>query len=72
MSIFSRFDLGKAHCPLDRHDSMAAIMECLKDHHFEGSLTLEIEDLNFNCHLSAEEKVALLTNECIFMRESME
>jgi sugar phosphate isomerase/epimerase len=68
----SRCDLGKAHFPLDRHDSMATIMECLKEHHFKGSLTLEIEDLNFNCHLSAEEKVALLTQECIFMRESME
>jgi sugar phosphate isomerase/epimerase len=68
----SRFDHGKAHCPLDRQGSMLAVMECLKDHHFKGSLTLEIEDLNFNSHLSAEEKVALLTQDCVFMRESME
>ena len=41
-------------------------MECLKDHHFKGSLTLEIEDLNFNCHLSAQEKVALLARGLYF------
>ena len=68
----SRFDHGKAHCPLERHGSMVAMMECLKDHHFKGSLTLEIEDLNLGRHLSAEEKIALLAQDCVFMRETME
>ncbi len=68
----SRFDHGKAHFPLNRHNSMVNVMECLKDHHYKGSLTLEIEDLNLDHPLSAEEKIELLARDCVFMRESME
>ena len=68
----SRFDHGKAHYPLERHDSMMTVMESLHDHHYDGSLTLEIEDLNLNHPLSAEEKIALLARDCVFMRETME
>ena len=67
----SRFDHGKAHFPLDRHASMARVMECLKDHHYDGCLTLEIEDLNFDYPLSAKEKISVLTRDCAFMRECM-
>ena len=38
---------------------MEKVMESLKDHHYDGSLTLEIEDLNLDRLLTAEEKVAL-------------
>jgi sugar phosphate isomerase/epimerase len=68
----SRFDHGKAHFPLDRHASMAQVMECLKDHRYDGCLTLEIEDLNFDRPLSAEEKIAVLARDCAFMKEIME
>jgi sugar phosphate isomerase/epimerase len=68
----SRFDHGKAHFPLDRHIFMENVMESLKDHHFNGSLTLEIEDLNLDRVLTAEEKVALLARDCAFMHECME
>jgi len=68
----SRFDRGKAHFPLDRHASMARVMECLKDLRYDGCLTLEIEDLNFERLLSAEEKIAILSEDCIFMWECME
>ena len=68
----SRFDHGKAHFPLDRHASMARVMECLKDHRYNGCLTLEIEDLNFNRPLSADEKIAVLAQDCAFMQECME
>ena len=68
----SRFDRGKAHFPLDRHPSMARVMECLNDYRYNGCLTLEIEDLNFDRPFSAEEKIALLTRDCAFMRECME
>ncbi|MCK9590533.1 MAG: sugar phosphate isomerase/epimerase [Methanoregula sp.] len=68
----SRFDRGKAHFPLDRSASMEKVMESLKDHHYNGSLTLEIEDLNLDRSLSAEEKVALLARDCVFMQECME
>jgi sugar phosphate isomerase/epimerase len=68
----SRFDRGKAHFPLDRSASMEKVMESLKDHNYNGSLTLEIEDLNLDRTLSAEEKVALLSRDCVFMQECME
>jgi sugar phosphate isomerase/epimerase len=51
---------------------MATVMESLKDHHYNGSLTLEIEDLNLDRPLSAGEKVALLARDCAFMKECME
>jgi sugar phosphate isomerase/epimerase len=68
----SRFNNGKAHFPLDRHASMAKVMESLREHHFKGSLTLEIEDLNLPHPLSHEEKIVLLSRECAFMRECMD
>jgi sugar phosphate isomerase/epimerase len=68
----SRFENGKAHFPLDRHKSMVRVMESLKEHHFEGSLTLEIEDLNLSHPLSHEEKILLLARDFAFMREYME
>jgi len=67
----SRFDHGKAHFPLDRHASMARIMGCLKDYRYDGGLTLEIEDLNFDRPLSAEEKITVLARDCTFMKECM-
>ncbi|MEI8331888.1 MAG: sugar phosphate isomerase/epimerase family protein [Methanomicrobiales archaeon] len=68
----SRFDHGKAHFPLDRDPSMSRIMASLNDHHYEGCLTIEIEDLNIARPLSAEEKISLLARDCTFMRECME
>jgi hypothetical protein len=47
-------------------------MASLKDHHYNRSLTLEIEDLNLDRSLTAEEKVALLARDCAFMQECME
>jgi sugar phosphate isomerase/epimerase len=67
----SRFDRGKAHYPLGHHASMARVMDCLKDYRYDGCLTLEIEDLNFDRPLSAEEKIAILSEDCTFMRECM-
>jgi len=68
----SRFDRGKAHFPLDRSPSMENVMASLKDHSYDGSLTLEIEDLNLAHPLTAEEKVALLARDFSFMQECME
>ncbi|MDD1695394.1 MAG: sugar phosphate isomerase/epimerase [Methanoregula sp.] len=67
----SRFDKDRAHFPLDRHPSMARVMESLKDHHFNGSLTLEIEDLNLGSFLSSDAKIVLLAQDCAFMQECM-
>jgi len=67
----SRFDHGKAHFPLERHASMAGVMESLQDHHYNGFLTLEIEDLNLERALSYHEKIALIARDCAFMKECM-
>jgi len=67
----SRFDHGKAHFPLERHASMTRVMESLKDHHYHGFLTLEIEDLNLERALSYHEKIALIARDCTFMKECM-
>jgi sugar phosphate isomerase/epimerase len=67
----SRFDHGKAHFPLERHASMAGVMESLKEYHYDGSLTLEIEDLNLERALSYNEKIALIASDCAFMKECM-
>jgi len=67
----SRFYHGKAHFPLERHASMAGVMQSLKDHHYNGCLTLEIEDLNFERALSYHEKIALIAMDCAFMKECM-
>lgn len=60
------------HLPLDRSPVMAEVMQSLRDHRFNGSLTLEIEDLNFGHPLSFEEKIDVLSRDCAFMHECME
>ncbi|MFA4877753.1 MAG: sugar phosphate isomerase/epimerase [Methanoregula sp.] len=68
----SRAEGKTMHLPLDRNPAIAAVMESLNDHHYKGSLTLEIEDLNFGRPLSAEEKIAVLAKDRAFMHECME
>jgi len=68
----SRVDGKTLHCPLDRSPEIKRILTALKDRHFNGSLTLEIEDLTFNRSLSSEEKIAILTRDCEFMHECMD
>ena len=68
----SRVEGKTLHLPLDRSPVMAEIMESLRDLHYTGALTLEIEDLNFGRVLSAEEKIAVLARDAAFMHECME
>jgi sugar phosphate isomerase/epimerase len=68
----SRAEGKTLHLSLSRNPSMAAVMQALRDHGFAGSLTLEIEDLNFNHPFSSAEKVALLAGDCAFMHECMD
>ena len=62
----SRFDHGKAHFPLDRHASMARVMESLKDHRFNGCLTLEIEDLNLTAPFCRRKDFIACPGLCIY------
>jgi sugar phosphate isomerase/epimerase len=67
----SRLGNGKPHFPLHRDPGMAGVMEMLADKKFSGTLTLEIEDLNFDRVFSAEEKIAVLAQDCAFMHDCM-
>ncbi|MDD1684791.1 MAG: sugar phosphate isomerase/epimerase [Methanoregula sp.] len=62
----------RLHLPLDKNPLMAAVMKDLRDAGYTGPLTLEIDDLNFPYPLSAEEKIAVLARDRIFMHECME
>ena len=68
----SRAEGKTLHLPLDRSPVMASVMEALRDCRYNGSLTLEIEDLNFGHPLTSEEKIAVLARDCTFMHECME
>jgi sugar phosphate isomerase/epimerase len=67
----SRVQGKTQHLPLDQSPVIAGIMASLRDHGYEGCLTLEIDDLNLGKSLSAEEKIALLARDCVFMHECM-
>jgi sugar phosphate isomerase/epimerase len=67
----SRAEGTRMHLPLDRHPSIARVLGLLKEYSYQGSLTLEIEDLNYTRFLSADEKIKLLNREGAFMRECM-
>jgi len=68
----SRKDGKTLHMPLDRSPVMAGVMKALREIGYRGPLTLEIDDLNFGRPLSAEEKIAILSRDRIFMQECME
>jgi len=68
----SRADGTALHLPLAKSPVMARVMASLKDHGFTGSLTLEIEDLNFSRPYTSGEKIALLAEECAFMHRCMD
>jgi sugar phosphate isomerase/epimerase len=67
----SRAEGTRMHLPLDRHPAIARVLWLLKEYSYHGSLTLEIEDLNYTRALSADEKIALLKREGAFLRECM-
>jgi len=60
------------HCPLDRSPVIARLLAALKEHHFTGSLTIEIEDLTFKQGLSSEEKIDILARDAAFLHECMD
>lgn len=60
------------HLPLDRSPVMAGVLEDLRDVGYTGPLTLEIDDLNLNQPLSADEKIAILARDRAFMHECMD
>ncbi len=60
---------GLMHLPLYRHADAATVLRVLSEYGYEGNLTLEIEDRNFDHEYSSEEKCLLLMKELEFMKE---
>ena len=67
----SRADGKRLHLPLEGNPAMTRIIESLAGAGYTGPLTLEIDDLNFNHTLSAEEKVRILAAEKEFIENSL-
>ena len=63
----SRSENGKTHLPLDGSPRARAVLQALREAGYPGTLTLEIEDRNFDHDLSLEEKVGLLAREAEFI-----
>jgi sugar phosphate isomerase/epimerase len=68
----SRKEAKTLHLPLDRSPVMAGVMNDLRGIGYAGPLTLEIDDLIFSHALSAEEKIAVLVRDRMFMHECMD
>ena len=59
---------GKMHLALSGHPDGHAVLEMLRDAHYAGPITLELEDLRLDRAYSSDEKVALIASECAFIR----
>jgi sugar phosphate isomerase/epimerase len=68
----SRKEGRTLHLPLNRDPLMARIIRALAEAGYRGPLTLEIDDLNFPHPLTADEKIAILSRDRVFMRECLE
>jgi sugar phosphate isomerase/epimerase len=70
MVHLSRAENGRTHLPLTGSTQGARILRCLKDHRFQGHLSLEIEDRNFSHELSLEERITILMKDLEYIHES--
>jgi sugar phosphate isomerase/epimerase len=68
----SRTEAKVLHLPLAESPVIANVLEALREAGFDGSLTLEIEDLNLGRPYTSTEKIALLAQDCAFMHRCME
>ena len=70
MVHLSRAENGRVHLPLAGSTQGTEILQSLKDHGYQGHLSLEIEDRNFSHDLSLEERITLLMRDLAYMHES--
>jgi len=61
----------RQHLPLEENPAMAAVIVSLADNGYTGPLTLEIDDLNFDRTLTAQEKTAILAADRVFIMQSL-
>lgn len=64
----SRAHNGEMHLAISGHPDGRAVLEMLRDAHYAGPVTLELEDLRLDRSYSADEKVGLIASECAFIR----
>jgi sugar phosphate isomerase/epimerase len=65
----SRAEAKRLHLPLDCSQDMARVIGALRDCGYNGPITLEIDDLNFNHPLTPQEKVAILKTDRAFLAQ---
>ena len=59
------------HLPVEGSPEIEMVLHALKEYGYNGNLTLELEDRNFDSEYSSEEKCHLLMRELAFMKECM-
>jgi sugar phosphate isomerase/epimerase len=63
---------SRMHLPVAGNRRVRRILEQLRESGYDGNLTLELEDLNFNQDLSSEEKIVILCREIDYLRNIFE
>jgi sugar phosphate isomerase/epimerase len=66
----SRVEGRRLHLPLDSSPVMAGVIHALLDAGYNGSFTLEIDDLNFSRTLIPQEKIAILASDRAFIERT--
>jgi sugar phosphate isomerase/epimerase len=67
----SRANGGSMHLPIEGSPEIITVLHTLREYGYQGNLTLELEDRNFDHEYSSEEKCQLLTRELAVMKECM-
>jgi sugar phosphate isomerase/epimerase len=65
----SRSNGPSMHLPVEGSQDIVTVLHALREYRYQGNLTLEIEDRNFDHEYSSEEKCNLLMRELSFMKE---
>ncbi|HNY88614.1 MAG TPA: sugar phosphate isomerase/epimerase family protein [Methanoregulaceae archaeon] len=62
---------GTMHLPVEDNPDITTILHLLSDAGYQGVITFEFEDRNFNHDLSSEEKILFLARQAAVVRESL-
>jgi Sugar phosphate isomerases/epimerases len=65
----SRAEDGRMHLPPGGNADIAGILRHLDESGYTGTLTLEMEDMNFSHVLTSEEKIVILMEQLAFMKK---
>ena len=59
------------HLPVENNPEISTVLHLLSDAGYEGVITFEFEDRNFDHDLSSEEKILFLARQAAFVRDSL-